>query len=273
MAFKIDNNHTGLNGLFKSDKSKGTLATNLEKMASGKRINKAADDAARLAIATRFISQIEGSQQAYRNLNDGISLAQTGEGALNELSSSVQRIRELALQSANATLNDSDRQSLQQEVDMLQSEINRVTGSTEFNGISLLNSASSMDFQVGANAGDTVAINTQDVAGQLNSNGLNSIDISTAAGASSALSSADSALSTLSQSRAEYGATINRFEAAGRNLQNQAVNLEAARSRLEDTDYAQESSNFAANQIRQQAQTAMQSQANASQGVVLQLLR
>jgi len=273
MALKIDNNHAGINNLFKTDKSKGTLATNLERLSSGKQINKAADDAARLAIATRFISQIEGSQQAYRNLNDGISLAQTGEGAISELSSSVQRIRELAVQSANATLSDSDRQSLQEEVNMLQSEINRVTGDTAFNGVSLLNNASSMDFQVGANNGDTVTINTQNVAGQLNSDGLNSIDISTAGGASSALAAADSALGTLSQSRAEYGATINRFEAVGRNLQNLEVNLESARSRLEDTDYAQESANLAANQIRQQAQTAMQGQANAAQGAVLQLLR
>lgn len=270
MTLKIDGNP--ISNASRANKSHSPLQTNIERLSSGKRINSAKDDAARLAIATRFLSQISGSQQAYRNVNDGISMAQTAEASVQEISGNVQRIRELAVQSANGGLSDTDRASLQAEAAGLQEEIARATGNTQFNGVPLLDNNNSFEFQVGANGGETVSFNTIDVASQINAQGFNTVDISTAAGASSAISVADNVLDTLNQARADYGASINRFESAGRNLLNLEENLEASRSRLEDADYARETADLTRNMILQRAENAMQGQANVAQQHVLQLL-
>ncbi|WP_455212355.1 flagellin [Kaarinaea lacus] len=234
MAIKIDAHPSG-NGI-RANKSNTSAQTNIERLSSGKRINSAKDDAARLAIAMRFLNQIGGSQQAYRNVNDGVSMAQTGEAA------------------------------------MLQEEISRATSNTQFNGISLLDNSSTFEFQVGADSGEKVAFNTLDVASQIDAQGINNVDLSSAAGASNAINIADNVLDSLNQARGDYGASINRFESAGRNLLNLAENLQASRSRLEDADYTQQTAHLTRNLILQHAENAMRGQANVASQNVLQLL-
>ena len=263
---------SGFGQASKINRSEGPLATSLERLSSGKKINSAKDDAAGLAIAVRFASQIMGSQQGYRNANDGISLAQTADAAMSGISSNVQRIRELATQSANGIYNANDRAAMQKEVDILQQEITRTTASTEFNGNKLLDNAVSLNFQVGPNTNDSVSVSTSDVSSELNTLGVNTIDISTAAGAVNALTVADNATDSLSATRAEFGAAVSRFESAGRSQKNIAENLAASQSRIVDTDYARESSNLTKNSLLQQSENAMRSQANTSARHVLTLL-
>lgn len=241
-----------------------------EKLASAKRVNSAADDAAALQIIERLTSQTSGVRQAYNNAYDGVSLAQVAEGGLSGISEGVNRIRELSIQAGNGILSAADRRALQAEVSQIQDEIRGTIERTEFAGKPLLSSDGSIDFQVGANAGQNIGVATKDVAAGLSD--ILSVDISTAQGATDALSAADSAVEYVGQARADLGATQNQFESAARNLANTEVNVAAARSRLQDTDYAQATAERASNDILSQASIAVQAQANQQRGQVLALL-
>jgi flagellin len=249
-----------------------STATAMARLSSGKRINSAKDDAAGLAIATRMEANVRGFSQAIRNSNDGISLAQTAEGALSETSNILVRMRELAVQSANGTLTTSDRTALQSEVTQLTAQIGDIATRTNFNGTSLLNNAStSISIQTGVSSGQTVAIAIGDMTAT--GLGVGSINLGTASGASSALSTLDSAINTVAAQRATLGAAQNRLESTVNNLSSSVENLSASKSAIEDTDYSVETTKLASSQILQQASTAMLAQANQSQQGVLSLLR
>ncbi|WP_088330221.1 flagellin [Lacimicrobium sp. SS2-24] len=241
-----------------------------EKLASGKRVNSAADDSAAQQIIDRLTSQTTGLRQAYNNAYDGVSLAQVAEGGLSGISDSVNRIRELSVQAGNGIYSDADRQALQKEVSQIQQEITDTIDRTEFAGKPLLSAEGELNFQVGANPGQSISVATQDVASSLND--ILNVDISTAQGASDALEAADAAVETVGQARADLGAVQNQFESAARNLSNTEVNVAAAKSRIQDTDYAQATAEQAANSVQGQAATSVQVQANQQQGQVLALL-
>ncbi|NGY04419.1 flagellin [Solimonas terrae] len=360
--------------------SQSSLATSIQRLSSGLRINSAKDDAAGLAIASRFSSQINGLNQAQRNANDGISLAQTADGALSSVSDSLQRIRELAVQSRNATNSDTDRAALNTEAQALKAEIDRVASTTSFNGVKLLDgSFSNAAFQVGANVGETITVSSigntgsatlgsyslaqvtgaaastfgaitagdltingvsvgaigadtnsanraSSVAAAINayssqtgvsatildsaptqvvlssstgnivvgasgtataastgltagtttattSTGFAALDLSSVAGADDAINAMDAALASVNTTRAQLGAVQNRFESVVSNLATTTENLSAARSRIQDTDYAAETANMTRAQILQQAGTAMLAQANSAPQNVLSLLK
>ncbi|BDX07747.1 flagellin [Planctobacterium marinum] len=242
----------------------------LERLASGKKVNSAADGAAAQQIIDRLSSQIGGNQQALNNVYDGISLAQIGDAALSGVTDDVNRIRELSIQAGNGLLTDADRSALQQEVTQLQDNIRDTLENTNFNGNSLFTSDSTINFQSGANAGQSIGVNTRDLPTALND--ILNADISTAAGAQTALDSADSAIETVGSNRAEFGAVQNRFESTARQLTTQAENEAAARSRIQDTDFAQTTSDLAASQVLSQANIAVQAQSNQQQSQVLSLL-
>jgi flagellin len=273
MSSVIYTNVMSLNAQRNLLRSSGDLATSMQRISTGLRINSAKDDAAGLAIAERMTSQIRGMNQAVRNANDGISLVQTAEGALQEVTNNMQRIRELAVQSANGSNSTTDRAALQTEVTELLAEIDRVATDTEFNGTKLLDGTfTGVDFQVGANSGQVITI-----AGLSDSQtatlGIDVVDISTAAGADTALGLLDTALQTINDDRASMGAIQNRFESVVASLQASSENLSAARSRIQDADFAAETANLTRAQILQQAGMAMLSQANAAPQNVLALLR
>ena len=375
----INTNISSLNAQRNLNSSQGAASTAMQRLSSGLRINSAKDDAAGLAISERFTSQIKGLNQAARNANDAISLTQTAEGAMTSVTDNLQRIRELAVQSANATNSTTDRAALQTEVTQLKAEIDRVANQTNYNGTKLLDgSFTSALFQVGANAGETIAVSglqnstvaalgsvtsastqsavvsgltttataaaaftvngtdigaltavgtSQERAAQvvdainkvatttsvnayldattskivLTSNaaitlagtapglaatgfaagataaatvtGLTTLDISSYAGASQAITQADSALQQMNTSRATLGALQSRFTSTVSNLQSAAENLSASRSRIQDTDYASETASLTRSQILQQAGMAMLAQANQAPNQVLSLLR
>jgi len=248
------------------------LENSFSRLSSGKKINSAKDNAAGLAIVERFAAQIVGSGQGYRNTNDGISLAQTADGFSSQISELMQRGRELALQSANGSLRDADRAALQSEFSMLQSEVSRINESAEFNGQKLLSETAQLNFQVDANPGDQVSIKTIDLQSNLSSNGFFAIDLSTQGGASSSLSVLNDSMAQVNAQRAEFGATLNRFESIGRNLLNKEENLSAAKSRILDTDYAQTVSERNRDLLLRDAASALSSQANFSAQQILGLL-
>ena len=242
----------------------------LEKLSSGKRINSAADGAAAQQIIDRLTSQVEGNRQAIANTFDGISLTQVAEGGLSGVNDDVNRIRELSVQAGNGLLSDGDRKALQAEVSQLQANISQTIKQTEFAGKPLLSNNGSIDFQVGANADQKIAVGTQDVAAGLSD--ILNVDLSSAQGAEQALVAADKAIEFVGSARSDLGALQNRFESNARNLTQADVNVAAARSRIQDTDYAQASADNAANSILGQAAIAVQRQANQQQGQALSLL-
>lgn len=247
-------------------------------LASGRRINSAADDAAGLAISEALRSQIGGSEQALRNAYDGISLTQTAEGALGQITDNTQRIQELALQAGNGTLSDSNRQAIQKEIDQLTQTNSQIVQTTEFNGTKLLNGAT-QTFQVGPNgtADNQVNVNTPNLTnlngynGNLNATGT--IDVTTQAGAQAAIGRAKDDIAALSQARADVGAASNRFEASINTLSNSSLNAQASRSRIADTDFAEATSRLARQQILGQSGVAVLGQANLTPQAVLSLLR
>jgi flagellin len=252
------------------------LGTAMERLSTGKRINSAKDDAAGLAIATSMTAQVRGMNQGIRNANDGISLAQTAEGALDEVGNMLLRIRELAVQSASGTYQDAtDRAYMQSEVDELTAQIDQVITNTEFNGVTLFDaSTATVTIQTGANAADTVDLSMADLTALTASGGAaGSYDVSTAAGANGILGTLDTELDSLSSARATLGAGQNRLESVVNNLTDNVTNLSDARSRIEDADYSAETTAMAKAQILSQASTAMIAQANQSQQNVLSLLR
>jgi flagellin len=252
------------------------LGTAMERLSTGKRINGAKDDAAGLAIATSMSAQIRGMNQGMRNANDGISLAQTAEGAVDEVGNMLLRIRELAVQSASGTYQDAtDRAYMQTEVDQLTAQIDQVVTNTKFNGVTLFDaSTATVTIQTGANAADTVDLTMADLTSLTASGGAaGSYDVSTAAGANGILATLDTELESLSSARATLGAGQNRLESVVNNLTDNVTNLSDARSRIEDADYSSETTAMAKAQILAQASTAMIAQANQSQQNVLSLLR
>ena len=256
-----------------------SLSKAMQQLSTGKRINGAADDAAGLAISDRMTSQIRGLNQAVRNANDGISMLQTTEGALNEITNMLQRMRELAVQSANATNTSTDRGYLQTEHAELQAEILRVANNTQWNGMNVTNSTAATalagaGFQVGANASQTISHSFVDVGATVVSAAVSStVTMATASGANSAITTLDSSIAAIDSYRAELGAKVNRLTHAADNLSNVATNAQASRSRILDTDYAQTTTELARTQIIQQAATAMLAQANQQPSAVLSLLR
>ena len=272
MAQVINTNIASLNAQRNLSKSQATLNTSLQRLSSGLRINSAKDDAAGLAISERFTAQIRGLNQAIRNSNDGISLAQTAEGALGEVTNNLQRVRELAVQSVNATNSASDRGAMQQEVSQLISEIDRVAGQTNFNGVKLLDGTfTAQAFQVGANVGETITVSSiADATAE--GLGIDGGTVATVNGANSLIDAVDDALNTVNSSRATLGAIQNRFESVVTSLQTSSESLSAARSRIQDTDFASETANLTKSQILQQAGMAMMAQANSLPQSVLSLL-
>ena len=272
----INTNVPSLNAQSNLNRTNSGLAQALERLSSGKRINNAKDDAAGIAIASRFSAQIRGFNQGTRNAADAISLTQTAEGALDEISNNLQRIRELSVQSANATNSSTDRAALNTEVSQLKAEIGRVTN-TQFNGIAVIGAgATSFAFQVGANAVASVdqikvtTTNTTTLSGYtaVVTNG----GVDTAANALSMIGSVDTLLTSINTQRATLGAVQNRFESVIRNNENTVENLSASRSRIEDADFAAETAKLTKFQILQQAGISVLSQANALPQSVLGLL-
>ncbi|KQZ60845.1 flagellin FliC [Sphingopyxis sp. OPL5] len=243
----------------------------MERLSSGKRINSAKDDAAGLAIATRMDANVRGLNQAIRNSNDGISASQTAEGAMGGISNMLVRMRELAVQASTGTLGDDDREAIQTEVTALIAQIDDVATRTTFNGTALLDGTADLDIQTGLNDGEVVNITIADM--QSAGLGVDGLDFSTAAGASGALATLDTAIQTVATERANLGAQQNRLEATVDNLTSTVVNLADSKSRIEDTDFSAESTKLAAAGILAQASTAMLAQANQSQQGVMNLLR
>ena len=276
------------NALSKNDRLMGQA---MERLSTGKRINSASDDAAGLAISSRMTAQIKGLNQAVRNANDAIAMIQTADGASIELSNMLQRMRELAIQSITETNTATDRANLSVEFVALQAEIQRVSQSTQWNGENILdgsagtNSDGVVVYQVGSNSGQTISIDLGDWGsdgagvysngGAANdiSSGASGISLATSTDAASALAKIDTAINGINTQRASYGAVINRLEYVVDNLANVSQNAEASRSRVEDANYAQETTELARTQIIQQAGTAMLAQANQSAQSVLQLLK
>lgn len=274
MALVINTNIGSLNAQRNLATSQGALNKSMQRLSSGLRINSAKDDAAGLAISDRMTSQIRGLNQAARNANDGISLAQTAEGALQETTNMLQRMRELAVQASNDTNTSADRKSLNAEFANLLEEINRIATSTSFNGQTLLSGAfvsSPAVFQIGANAGQVISVTIE--AATVSALGISSTGVTTNSAAQSAISLLDGAISIIDQIRGDLGAVQNRFESTIANLNNVAENLTAARSRILDADIAQETSQMTKNNILQQAGVAILSQANQTPQLALQLLQ
>ena len=245
----------------------------MERLSSGKRINSAKDDAAGLAVATRMSAAAKGFSQAIRNANDGISLAQTADSGAASISDILVRMRELAMQASNGTLADADRTLVQKEVTALISQIGDITTQTTFNGNKLLDGSvtAGFDIQTGNNSGEKVTITVASLTAT--TLGVNALSVATAAGATGALATLDTAITTVAGERANLGAQQNRLTAAVDNLTARVTNLDESRSRIEDTDFSAESTKLAAAQILSQASTAMLAQANQSAQGVMNLLR
>lgn len=273
MTLFVNTNVSAINAQRQLFDVSNRLGTSFERLSSGFRINSAAYDAAGLQITDRLTSQVQGLNQAVRNANDAISLAQTAEGALSESTNALQRIRQLAIQSQNGINASADRTALQQEVDQLIAELSRISSTTQFGGVDILNGGFSTTFLVGAQAGQTISVNLSRTGGY-GASGLSvgSVDLTSVTGASSALSAVDSAISAIGATRAELGALQNRFQSTIRNLSNISENVSGARSRIRDTDFASETAELTRNQIIQQASTTVLAQANQRPQSALQLL-
>jgi len=274
MALAVNTNVSSINAQRQLLNSGGALDTAYKRLSSGFRINSAADDAAGLQISNRLSSQVNGLNQAISNANDGISVAQVAEGAMDEITTALQRIRVLAVQSQNGINSSADRLALQKEVSALKLEISRIAQDTQFGGVDLLKGGYSAKFLVGANAGQTISVNISRANGGFGASGLkiNTLSVSTVAGASAALASIDSAIKAVDGARADLGAIQNRFQSTIRNLSNIVENVSAARSRIKDTDFAKETAELTRAQILQQASTTILAQANTRPQSALSLL-
>jgi flagellin len=268
MSLRIQNNVEAFNAHRNLVGTSDKLAKSMERLSSGYRINRAADDAAGLAISEKLRGQIGGLAQAQRNAQDAVSLVQTAEGSLTEIHAMLQRVRELAVQYKNGSLSTSDRTAIQSEVNQLASEIERIGVSAEFNGISLLSAVGTITFQVGADDGETIAVATISLGQSVTA----AYAQLTAAGTTD-ISEIDAAIDKVSTQRATFGAVQNRLEYTMNNLATYRENLVASESRIRDVDMAAEMVNFTKLQILQQAGTSMLAQANSSSQSVLSLLR
>jgi flagellin len=277
----INTNVMSLNAQRNLMTSASSLGTSMQRLSSGLRVNSAKDDAAGLAIAERMNAQVKGMNVAIRNANDGISLAQTAEGALGKIGDNLQRMRELAVQSANDTNSTTDRAALDEEYKALAAENKRVIDNTKFNGQALLSgpggTSGSFTFQVGANtsADNQITVTTTDIATSMGSatQGATATLGATATTARTAMDAIDTAINAITTARSQYGAVQNRFDSVISNLQVASENQAASRGRIMDADFAQETANLSRGQILQQAGTAMVAQANQLPQGVLSLLR
>jgi flagellin len=274
MPMTINTNLVSMNAQRNLSGSQASLATSMQRLSSGLRVNSAKDDAAGMAIADRMTSQVRGMNVAIRNSNDAISLSQTAEGSLGKVSDMLQRMRELAVQSANVTNGAADRLNLDAEYQQLGSEITRNLANTKFNGIAILAAgAGAQAFQVGANSGETVTVTTTNMSTNATITAVTGGGVTTAAASSTALTNIDAALATVNTERSLYGAVQNRFDNIIGNLQIAVENQSAARGRITDADFAAETANLSRAQILQQAGSAMVAQANQLPQQVLALLR
>ncbi|WP_438863479.1 flagellin [Neptunicella sp.] len=275
MSLYVNTNVSSLNARRQLFNSSNALSTSFERLSSGFRINGAKDDAAGLQISDRMTSQIMGLDQAVRNANDGISLAQTAEGAMSEITTALQRIRVLAIQSQNGINSSADRLALQKEVSALKQEISRIATTTQFGGVNILDGVYSAAFLVGANAGQKISVNISRMGGFGASGLFNGVAVSVANvdDASAAMTIVSNALSAIDAKRADLGAIQNRFQSTIRNLSNISENMSGARSRIRDTDFAQETAELTRWQIIQQASTTVLSQANQRPQSALSLLQ
>jgi flagellin len=292
MALRIQNNIAAFNAHRQLNTTAAEQSKSMEKLSSGYRINRAADDAAGLAISEKMRAQIGGLDQAQRNAQDGVSLVQTGEGALNEVHSMLQRMRDLKVQYTNGTLDTSDKKSIVSEAQQLSAEIKDISDKTEFNGIKLLDgnggTSGVVSFQVGANAGETISVTTSNLMGDAASGGIGTdfSDLATAAGTDAAsvasattawdaidIADIDTAIGNVSAQRSNFGAVQNRLDHRLTNLATYEENLTASESQIRDVDMASEMVNYTKLGILQQAGTSMLAQANQSAQSVLSLLR
>ena len=275
MAQSINTNLLSINAQRNLSGSQAAMQLAVQRLSSGLRVNSSKDDAAGLAIAERMNAQVRGMNVAIRNANDAISLAQTAEGALGKVSDMAQRMRELAVQSANATNSDDDRLNLDEEYQQLALEITRTLGGTKFNEKNVLATAETLTFQVGAgtDAQDTIDVDITDLSADATITAVTSGAITDVATSTTAIDNIDDLLTTINTNRATFGAVQNRFEAAISTLQVAVENQTAARSRIMDADFASETAALTRAQVLQQAGTAMLSQANSIPNNVLTLLR
>ncbi len=280
MSMSINTNLYSIDAQRNLSKSQSSLSTAMQRLSSGLRINSAADDSAGLAISQRMTAQVKGMNVAIRNANDGISLAQTADGALASVGDNLQRMRELTIQALNSTNSGSDKDSLDQEFQQLGAEITRVIGGTKFNGAAILaGSAGALTFQVGANTtvNDTLTVTTTNLSTDASITAVTGANINSTNNTTAALNTVvdniDSAINDINNQRAVYGATQNRFNAVVTNLQSSVENQSAASSRITDADFASETANMSRAQILQQAGTAMVAQANQLPQQVLKLLQ
>ena len=275
MGLRVNTNIASINAQRSLSQVTGRLQRNFQRLSTGLRISTAADDAAGLAISERLRAQVRSMQQAQRNANDGISLVQVGEGALNEVSNILIRLRELAIQSANGSSSNQDRATIQEEFGSLVQEIDRIAQSTEFNGVKLLDgTASTVTFQIGANT--LPGVDSLDVslsAALSTSLGLQTVDIGSGGNAAFAIGQIDAAVNVVSQIRGRFGSVQNRLQSTIANLGVTAESLAAAESRIRDVDVAQETAELTRNNILQQASIAILAQANTQPQSALQLLQ
>ena len=274
MGLFVNTNVSSLNAQRQLFNSSVSLNNSFERLSSGFRINRAADDAAGLQITDRLTTQVQGLNQAARNANDAISLTQTAEGALAEVTASLQRIRTLAVQSQNGINNSADRLALQKEVSALKFEISRISTDTQFGTTNILTGDFSAKFLVGANGGQNISVNLEKTGGYGTSGLFNggTLSVATIGDASAALKSVSEAISVVGAVRADLGALQNRFQSTIRNLTNISENVAGARSRIKDTDFAAETAELTRNQIIQQASLTVLSQANQRPQAALSLL-
>ena len=275
----INTNVSALNAQAALAKNSRAMSTAMEQLSTGSRINAADDDAAGLAIGTSMTAQVRGLNQAVRNLNDGVNLLQTAEGALNETTNMLQRMRELAVQSASGTYSTTQRSYLAVEFNALGSQIDKVASETTWNGYTVLTgttggtTAGTFSFQSGQTSGQTIDVAIASMALSGMAMTAAAVGVSTAASASAAIASIDSAINTVNSQRATIGASVNRMTYAADNITNISANVAASRSTIMDTDYATASTNLSKAQIIQQASTAMLAQANQQPQTVLALLK
>jgi Flagellin and related hook-associated proteins len=267
----INHNLNAMNGHRNLQLNNIAQGKSSEKLASGYKINRAADDAAGLSISEKMRTQIRALNQAQSNAQDGISLVQTAEGAMNEVSDMLSRMKELAVKASNGTYNASDLVAINAEFKALSTAINNIANNTTFNNINVLNQSTGITIQIGDVAGQTVVISLQNV--QLSALSIATADLSTLAGASAALASIDADVGTINQARSAFGAIQNQLEHTFNNLGATTENLQAAESRVRDTDMAKEMMNYSKLNILQSAATSMLAQANQAPQSVLQLLR
>lgn len=271
----INTNISAMKAANASNSAAKMVGTAMERLSSGKRINGAKDDAAGLAISTKMTADVRAMNQGVRNANDGIALAQTAEGALNEVSNMMQRVRELAVQSKSGTYSADDRGYMDAEVDELQAQIDDILTNTKFNGVTIFSKTTGTDVTVdiatGAAATDKVTLTSKGIDGTKLS--ATALDVTSAANAATTITNIDDTLKEVNATRATLGAGQNRLESAVNNLTTNSTNLADARSRIEDADYSQETTALAKAQILSQASTAMIAQANQSSQNVLSLLR